>query len=230
MFKEDPLYEKIKSELDPLIDGFVSLARMDRKYIQFKTSLDNWNKRFVKTLPTIGTVESIQKLQIPLMKGESEGDCRLSTVIGLFRYLGLVESFGAQLVDLLILLLVANGYEFHVEREHEVPRIIHATSLKDLRNAFLGPKVRFLERCKLKTTSKIVDVDLRNSIAHLNFEIDENGKVSARSQRDEKKEINFAQKTNVFIRKWIMIYLMFNEIQEHTLKPDKRLVVRPKKK
>lgn len=181
MSKEDPLYKIIKSGLDPLVNGLVSLGKMDRKYIQFKTSLDDWNKRFVKTLPTLGTVESVQKLQIPLMKGETEGDRRLSTVIGLFRYFGLVESFGAQLVDLLVLLLVANGYEFHVEREHEVPRIIHATSLKDLRNAFLGPKVRFLERCKLKTTSKIVDVDLRNSIAHLDFEIDENEKVSARS-------------------------------------------------
>jgi len=85
-------------------------------------------------------------------------------------------------------------------------------------------------RCKLKTTSKIVDVDLRNSIAHLDFEIDENGKVSARSQGEKKKEINVVQKTNDFIRKWITIYLMFNEIQEHTLKPNKRLTVRPKKK
>lgn len=150
----NPLYEKIEVELDPLISNFTGLARTNRKYIHFKTSLDNWN---------------------------------LLTVVGLFRYLGLVESFGAQLVDLLVLLLVANGYDFHVEREHEVPRIIHATSLKDLRNAFLGPKVRFLERCGLRATSKIVDVGLRNSIAHLDFEIKENGMVSARSRGGEEE-------------------------------------------
>jgi len=146
MFKGDPDYEEIKSELDPLINGFFSLAKMDRKYIQFKHSLDDCNKRFVKTIRTIGTVESLQKLMIPLMKKEkAEGDRRLLTVIGLFRYLGLVESFGAQLVDLLILLLIANGYEYHVEREHEVPRIIHATCLKDLRNSFLVQRSNFLK-------------------------------------------------------------------------------------
>ena len=230
-FKKDPDFEKIKAELDPLAIGFFSLAKRDRRYIQFESSLDDWNKRFVKTLQTIGTVESIQKLMIPLIKKEiTEGDRRLLAVIGLFRYLGLVESLGAQLVDLLILLLVANGYEFHVEREHKAPRIIHATSLEDLRNAFLGPKVRFLERCKLKKTAKIIDVDLRNSIAHLDFEINEKGLISAKSQGERKKEINIFQKINEFIRKWTMIFLMFNEIQEHTLKPEKRLTARPKKK
>ncbi len=70
MFKEDPDYERIKSELNPLINGFYSLGKKNRKYIQFKQSLDDWNKRLVKTMQTIGTVESIQKLMIPLMKKE----------------------------------------------------------------------------------------------------------------------------------------------------------------
>jgi len=231
IFKGDPDYEKIKSELDPLKIVFFSLAKRDRKYIQFKQSLDDLNKRFVKTIQTTGTVESIQKLAIPLMEKEKvEGDHRLSTVIGLFRYLGLVESLGAQLVDLLILLLVANGYEFHVEREHEVPRIIHATTLKDLRNAFLGPKVRFLKRCKLKRTAKIIDVDLRNSIAHLDFEINEKGQISAKSQGKRKKEINIYQKINEFIRKWTMINFMLNEIQEHAFgATGKRLIFRKRR-
>lgn len=216
MFEGDRDYKKIKSELDRLINGFCSLGKNDRKYIQFKQSLDDWNKRFAKNIQTIGIVESIQKLTIPLMKKEtSEGDRRLLTVIGLFRYLGLIESFGAQLVDLLILLLVANGYDFHVEQRHAVPRIIHATSLKDLRDAFLGPKIQFLKKCKLEKTAKVIDVDLRNSIAHLDFEINEKGKVSAKSYGKKKKEIDIFQRINEFIRKWIMISFMFNDVQTH---------------
>jgi len=55
---------------------------------------------------------------------------------------------------------------------------------------------------------------LRNSIAHLDFEINENGKVSAKSQGKRKKEINIYQKINEFIRKWMMITFMLNEVQE----------------
>jgi hypothetical protein len=40
IFKGDPDYEKIKSELDPLKIGFFSPAKRDRKYIQFKQSLE----------------------------------------------------------------------------------------------------------------------------------------------------------------------------------------------
>jgi hypothetical protein len=203
------------------------MAKNDRKYIQFKQSLDDWNKRFVKNIRTIGTVESIQKLAIPLMKKEkAEGDRMLLAVIGLFRYLGLVESFGAQIVDLLILFLVVNGYEFHVERKHAVPRIIHANCLKDLRNAFLGEKIRFLERCGLEKIAKVIDVDLRNSIAHLDFMISEKGEISARSRGKRKKQINIFQRINEFLRKWMMISYMFTEVQERVFPPNKRLLLK----
>jgi len=232
MFEGRPEYEEIQKEIDPLVTGLKTLGAENIRYKRFKVSLDNWNKRFAKTIRTVGIVESIQKLQIPLLrKKRTEDEHRLLTVIGLFRYLGLVESIGAQLVDLLVLLLVTNGHEFHVERIHEVPRIVHAISLKDLRNAFLGIKVRFLERCGLKKTAKIVDVDLRNSIAHLNFEVNRNGRISARSQGEDKKEINIHQKINEFNRRFMMLFLIFNEIQEHILSAptEKKLIAKPRK-
>ena len=223
MFKDDPEYLKIKSELDPLIIGFFSLGKFNRKYIQFKKCLDDWNQRFLKILPTIGTIDSLQRITIqPLFQKENEKDNeRLKTVIGLFRYLGLVESLGGQFVDLSILLLVANGYDFHVEREHDVPRIIHATTLRDLRNASLGVKAKFLERCNLKETTSLIDKDLRNSIAHLNFKINEDGTVSARSQGEQKAAINIYQKINEFNLKFTRLLIIFNEIQDHVFPHDK---------
>ncbi|MDH5447960.1 MAG: hypothetical protein OEY24_06005 [Candidatus Bathyarchaeota archaeon] len=227
-FEESPDYKEIKEEIDPLITGLIIMGGENIRFKQFKKSLTEWNIRYVKAIKTIDVVQYMQKLQISLMgKEKNEDNRRLLTVIGLFRYLGLIESIGAQFVDLLVLLLVANGHEFHVEREHEVPRIVHATTLRDLRNAFLGPKVRFLERCGLKKTSKLIDVDLRNSIAHLDFEIDESGKVSARSQGESKKEINVLQKIDEFNRRFLMLFFMFNEIQDHVLSAptDKKLKV-----
>lgn len=229
--KEDPDFETIRAELDPLVNGFYMLAKMDRRYIHFKSGLDDWNKRLVETMPTLGTVDSIQRLTVPLIQKErSEGDHRLLAVTGLFRYLGLIESIGTQFVDLLVLLLVANGYDFHVERQHGVPRIVHATSLEDLRDANLGPKVRFLKRCRLKKSSKIVDVDLRNSIAHLDFKINTNGTISAKSQGKRKNGINILQKINEFNRRITMLFFIFNEIQTHVFKPEKRLLMRTREK
>lgn len=222
MFEGEPDYEKIGSELNPLITYLYRLGATDPRYIQFKQNLEEWNERFSKTIETIGTVESIQQFQIQIYEQlkKEPSKRRLLTVIGLFRYLGLVESIGALHIDLLILLLVAGGKHFHVERGHDVPRVVHATYLKDLRRATLASKISFLERNKLKETSKMVDVDLRNSIAHLDFRIDNQGKVSARSQGKLEKKIDIFQKLNKFNRKFIMISWILTEVHDK-FKPQK---------
>lgn len=216
MFEGDPDYEKIKSELDPLITKLYTMGKGDPKYVQFKGNLEEWYKRFSDTIETTGTVESIQQFQIRIYKQlkEDPSKRRLLTVLGLFRYLGLVESIGALHIDLLILLLVANGKHFHVEREHDVPRIVHATYLKDLRRAHLGSKIEFLKRNNLAKTSQMVDVDLRNSIAHLDLKIDAKGKVSAKSRGKRKREIDIFQRLNEFSRKFMMISLILTAVHK----------------
>lgn len=113
ILEKDTDFTDIKSELDPLIYEIFKLARTNPKYVQFKKCLDDWNKRFATVLPIAGTVDSLQRLTVqPIFKEEEKENRRLKTVIGLFRYLGLVESLGTQIVDLSLLLLVANGHIF----------------------------------------------------------------------------------------------------------------------
>jgi len=216
ILEKDPDFTDIKSELDPLIYEIFKLAKTNPKYVQFKKCLDDWNKRFATVFPIAGTVDSLQRLTVqPIFKEEEKENRRLKTVIGLFRYLGLVESLGTQIVDLSLLLLVANGHDFHVEREHEAPRIVHATSLSDLENSSLGVKIKFLERCNLKKSTKLIDKDLRNSIAHLNFKINDDGTLSARSREKKKKNIDIYQKISEFYGKYLMLFHIFGEIQQH---------------
>ena len=68
---------------------------------------------------------------------------------------------------------------------------------------------------------KLIDKDLRNSIAHLNFKINDDGTVSARSQGEKKKEIDIYQKINEFNRKYMMLFIIFDEIQKHVFPPPK---------
>ena len=96
-----------------------------------------------------------------------------SQIYQTFIYLGVVESLGNTIVDLVVMLLVANGRDFHIECQHTTPRIKHATAIRDLEKERvpLTTKLNFLRDNGLKTFSSLVDSNLRNIIAHLKFDI-----------------------------------------------------------
>jgi hypothetical protein len=91
----------------------------------------------------------------------------------MFLYLGLVETLGNSTVDILTMLLVANGIDFHVEYRHITPRIKHAVSPKDLEQEFvpLKTKLNFLEENGIKELASVIDSELRNDIAHSRFQV-----------------------------------------------------------
>lgn len=189
----------------------MKLETSNIKYIHFQKCISEWLKRFDNFLPTTGIIETLQKLtQEPKISTEDDKEAkRIGALISLFSYLGFVESIGVSILDVAILLLVANDYDFHVEREHETPRIIHAKTLSDLGNVSLGAKINFLERCNLKNTAKLIDKDLRNSVAHLKFKINDNGTVSARSKKRNKKQINIHEKIEFFYQKYFAVHDIF---------------------
>jgi hypothetical protein len=91
----------------------------------------------------------------------------------LFAYLGLVESLGVTLMDMALILLIANGKEMHIRGKG----IRHVSTLKELRRLDLVYKPEFLGANKLGFVGDVVDRHLRNDIAHLKFTIDEKGEV-----------------------------------------------------
>ncbi|MBY9002152.1 MAG: hypothetical protein KGD64_14625, partial [Candidatus Heimdallarchaeota archaeon] len=100
----------------------------------------------------------------------------------LYHYLGIVESIGNWTTNILILLLVASGKDFHIEST-QTPRIRHVCSLDDLEKAYvpLTIKLNFLRYHDVKSYPSIIDSKLRNDIAHFNFKIEKN-KVSIRGK------------------------------------------------
>ena len=116
-------------------------------------------------------------------------DLQLRATIGLFHYLGFVESVASTFIDLLVLLVIFSGKDFHVERHRKIPRIIHAETLSDLRGSevSLSSKLSFLKRYGIKHSLKMIDRNLRNNIAHLDFEITKDGAVHA--PNNSKKQI-----------------------------------------
>jgi len=124
----------------------------------------------------------------------------------LFAYLGLVESLGATLIDMTLMLLIANGIEMHIRKEGG---IMHVSNLKDLRRLNLVYKLGFLDENKLKFVSGIVDRQLRNDIAHLKFRVEESGEVKGSNE----KTVNVDEILIEFWKKVGQIISIFDHIR-----------------
>ena len=94
----------------------------------------------------------------------------------LFGYLGIIESLGNALINMIVMLLIANGRDFHIESSHTTPRIKHVYAIEDLERERvpLTTKLNFLRDNGILTLTSIIDSRLRNDIAHLRFDIKEN--------------------------------------------------------
>lgn len=215
MFGGDPDYEEIKTELEPFITKITAITpKRSLEYLRFKENFIEWNERFVRAIEMMGIVQSIESFEPQLwqdLKTKPESQRQLS-VLHLYRYLGSVESVGTTILDLLVVLLIANGYNFHVERVREVPRIVHAVDFKDLRHTSLQSKIEFIKRNGLKKTSKFIDRELRNAIAHLSFKMDSKGKTKIyRPSEGKWKNVNIRERINTFNRKFSIILILLQE-------------------
>jgi hypothetical protein len=159
------LETKIENEIKPFLDKLFlvpqdQLQTFKMAYLEFKQR-----------------IQRSSEIIMFVMKGQFEGISKSpinEQVLDLFFFLGLVESYGNCYVDLLVMLIIANGRDFHIESLHSTPRIRHVTSITDLQNEKvpLTTKLHFLKDNNLATFSSVMDSQLRNDIAHLNFKID----------------------------------------------------------
>lgn len=94
----------------------------------------------------------------------------LESMSKMLAYLGLVESLGVTLLDMVLLLLIGYGHEVHTRGRHTK----HVTSFEELADVDLKFKLKFLKDNDINITQKIVNPDLRNIIAHLKFRVSEN--------------------------------------------------------
>jgi len=158
---------KIRSELCPFLESIQAAAQKSREFSIFKDSLLEFMNKY----------ESKQKIfESMIGEGIPSVTSRVGELYALFLYLGTVESVGNTVVDILVMLLVANGIDFHIECQHETPHIKHATSIRDLEEERvpLTTKLNFLRDNGISEVAKIMDSQLRNDIAHLNFQVKEN--------------------------------------------------------
>ena len=156
--------EKISKELKPFLDGIRTMGSRSRNFRLFKEAYNDFLKKHGRAL---SIVDILFKVKVePTYEAVED-------LTELFIYMGLVESVGNSIVNLIVMLLVANGRDFHIECRYTTPRIKHAVSIKDLEDERvpLTTKLNFLRDNGITELASIIDSELRNKIAHLEFDI-----------------------------------------------------------
>jgi hypothetical protein len=88
-------------------------------------------------------------------------------------YLGLVESLGNALANMVLMLLIANGQEIHTRS----PPIRHVKCLDELEDLDMSNKMKHLDSEGLVVFKDILNQSIRNIVAHLKFTIDKQGVI-----------------------------------------------------
>lgn len=164
---------KLRPEIEPFLNTLRSKPREDLKV--FKA---DWRKFCFHRSSSLDIVNLfIDEVDAKALKVSIK-----EQVFALFTYLGIVESLGNCLVNILVMILVVNGRDFHIGSA-ETSRIRHVYSLDEIEKARvpLTMKLNFLRDNGIKIFPSIIDSKLRNDIAHLNFNI-EKGKVTVRGR------------------------------------------------
>lgn len=160
--------KKIESELNPYLDSLRNMDKKTRRFKIFEKAVKDSSKKY-------GDAWKAYDFITRDIEWYTEYDAK-EEVQTLFAYLVLVEGLGNAFTDLLVLLLAANGIDFHLESIHDAPHIRHAFSIRDLEKARvpLSAKLNFLRDNGIVEFAKKIDNKLRNDIAHLNFDIEDN--------------------------------------------------------
>ena len=86
-------------------------------------------------------------------------------------FMGLVESLGVTMADMLLILLIANGKAVHTRGQY----IKHISVFSELKQISWNYKLKFLNDENLHIISKILNLKLRDTVAHLKFSVDDDG-------------------------------------------------------
>lgn len=158
----------LRLELKPLIDVIIE-NKIEFKNNQFKSDYLSFKESYAKENEKKDwLLNSLAKEWYDPESYEQGGHIIANFM---FAYLGLIETVGRCLVDIVVLILVANGEIFEY-KSHGKDKIV--TCWKDIQKnkISLYEELRFLDEHDIIAFRYLLDNHLRNDIAHINFRVD----------------------------------------------------------
>lgn len=145
---------------------------MDKHSTGYKIFRENFIAFFSSEHTQMDILEFILG-KMSALKTNLDAAQEVDDILQMFAYLGIVETVGNSMADIITILLVVNGIDFHIESAHGIPRVRHATSIKSLETEKvpLTAKLNFLKENGIPTLANLFNSKLRNDIAHSKFVI-----------------------------------------------------------
>jgi len=168
------LANKLKAKIFPLLEGAHRKLsyRFDKAFIEHikGTQIRHDNSKRILLLLH-------KKLNPQLFSLEEHAAITLH-----FEYLTLVEGIFAPEISFLIFTLIANGHPCSTRKGNNVK------TLSDIEKVSLTSRLKFLRKHKFKKLTVKKAVKLRNSVAHLFYEIDDYGNIKVGDKTIAKAE------------------------------------------
>jgi len=123
--------------------------------------------------------QSISRILRELKTRVEYPNSKAEAMTKMLAYMGLVESIGVTLIDMVLIVLIANKREVHTRG----PSTKHVTSFEQLGKLDLSYKMDFLKAEDIPLFAVFINREIRNVIAHLKFFVDGNGKIWRRTKR-----------------------------------------------
>lgn len=176
--------EEVRKQLAPLFAVFFADSP---RFEIYKRHIPQFIERIKK--PKVLLTTLAETMNICASAKEKPSYPKVIAFIAAVTYLAFAEIFVDMFIDQLILLLIAGGQDLHLEPDYEHRYTRHVTSLEDLDSPALSLSIKldFLEVNGVPFLSKWIDRPLRNKIAHLDFEIDDNGGFFIFEEKGRKK-------------------------------------------
>lgn len=204
----EKIKEDVEKQLRPLFTKFYPSSKQYKLYKKYEKKLLEKFRRITEFLDRHTKFVEIFSEGVS-KENKTDKNKHLNFVLAT-TYLLQVELIGNVIVDQTLLLLIGSGCDFHLEPDYKHRYTRHATSLEDLEKPFLplSIKLDFLSSNGLPLFSKWIDRNLRNKIAHLDYEISENGDFYIKGS---KKPINLCDKIQLFTEYYFCVMKVFLE-------------------
>ncbi len=159
-------YQMLVEKLKPLVQPMIPSSEGSKDFRDFlRQSLTRFKK-------------SGERMRHLKEDSKAEYGSQLDTLRKAFLYLAFFETSVTNILDLVVMLLVFNGHDFFVQYPRK-----YARNLDDLEGVSVREKLDFLNFHGFSIFAENINSNLRNKIAHMDFDIESKGIIYANKQK-----------------------------------------------
>ena len=194
--RQSDSYKSTKPILDKLITNTLKLTDkigyLPTAYQIFENNCIDFHKKWLEGVSVANILRGLKtEVAYPTPKHQA-----MSKMLA---FMGLVESLGVTMADMLLILAIANGKEVHTRDRY----IRHVRTFKELAKVDWEYKRFFLDNEGFEIINSILNLNMRDNIAHLHFKIAETGEIRDTTGNNP---INIDLEINNF---WVAIDTLF---------------------